>query len=100
MTACAAGISTGEVRRSSGGASRLIRKPNPIVTALAPNGSISGGSATPLARPPIRCSPTAAAPPTSSAVVAAAAPNTMELVTASSGGTKATLPRPTVPNAR
>ena len=47
MIACAAGIRTGEVRRSSGGSSRAIRNPRPTVTALTPRGSMSDESATP-----------------------------------------------------
>ena len=38
------GTSTGEVRRSSGGRSRVIRKPKPTVTAEMPSGSMNAAS--------------------------------------------------------
>ena len=48
--ACAIGISSGDDRRSSGGASRAIRNPKPTVTALTPSGSITIASSPPIAR--------------------------------------------------
>ena len=39
-SACAIGTSSGLSRRSSGGRSRVMRKPKPSVTALTPSGSM------------------------------------------------------------
>ena len=50
-SACAIGTSSGDVRRSSGGVSRVIRNPKPSVTALTPSGTLSSPSSRPPARP-------------------------------------------------
>ena len=48
--AWAIGISNGDDRRSSGGASSAIRNPKPTVTALIPSGSMTMASRVPTAR--------------------------------------------------
>src|SRR5680860_1188860 len=50
--AWAIGISSAELRRSTGGRSRVIRNPKPTVTAETPSGSMNNPSSTPVNRPP------------------------------------------------
>ena len=69
--ACASGTSSQESRRSSGGLSRVIRKPKPTVTAEVPSGSISSASKPRSSRPARRVRAAAASPPTSSATTVA-----------------------------
>ncbi len=70
-SAWATGTIIAEVRRSSGGESRAMRIPKPIVTALVPSGTmIARSSARPAPRP-VRAMTTAATPPTTTATTMA-----------------------------
>ena len=50
-SACATGTSQGDERKSSGGSSKAITKPNPSITADAPSGSMTRTSSHAAARP-------------------------------------------------
>lgn len=100
-SAWASGTRIHEERRSSGGSSRVMRKPKPMVTAEVPSGSISRASKPRTRRPARRVRAAAASPPTTSAIAVAAAAYWSEFQTAATGATRKVPPLPaTEPSAR
>src|SRR5205085_12139223 len=98
--ACASGMISAVVERSSGGASNARRNPKPTVTADVPNGSIRSTSIVLVARPGRDAIAVDARPPTTSASAVAIAANTSELRNAVHGETKRVLVDALEPRAR
>src|SRR5688572_20038257 len=82
-SACATGTIAADERRSSGGASKASRNPNPSIAADAPSGSITSASRPP--RP--RATAVAAGIPTTSAITVAPVAKRSELAIACHGTT-------------
>ena len=87
-SAWAMGTRSGEERRSTGGWSRVMRKPKPTVTADTPSGSDSAVSSPRLRR---AASANAPQPPTTTAMTVAIAAKRSELPIASTGDTYSAL---------